>query len=279
MKLAFSTNAFTGCTVLQAIEQIASLGYAGVELMFDTPHLWPESTGPADLEAVREALALHGVEVSNANAFMMKAVNDPRQPYWHPSWIEPQPDYRALRIRHTLASLRQADALGVPHISTEPGGPLDGRDRDECEQKFLEGVQLAAETAAEHKVQLLIEPEPGLLIETAAQAESFLRRIDSPWVGLNFDVGHQYCVGEDPAESLERLWPWVRHIHLEDIAATGVHHHLIPGHGAIDLKAFLARARKLDYRGWVTIELYPYQEAPREAARLAREAVLRLLDG
>ena len=67
-----------------------------------------------------------------------------------------------------------------------------------------------------------------------------IRRADrSPWVGLNFDIGHAYCVGEDPQDWVGRMAPHTRHYHLEDIAATRMHQHLIPGRGAIDFAATL----------------------------------------
>ena len=94
-----------------------------------------------------------------------------------------------------------------------------------------------------------------------------MQHIDSPAVGLNFDIGHSYCVGDEPATSIPRLAEYIRHYHLEDIAATRVHHHLVPGEGAIDFAATLRAIRATGYEGWVTIELYPYAENPDEAAR------------
>ena len=55
---------------------------------------------------------------------MMNAIADPRQPYWHPGWIDPDPHYRAIRREHTKRALQLAAELGAPHITTEPGGPL-----------------------------------------------------------------------------------------------------------------------------------------------------------
>jgi sugar phosphate isomerase/epimerase len=92
--------------------------------------------------------------------------------------------------------------------------------------------------AEQEGVVLLVEPEPGLLIETADQVEVIMQHLDSPAVGLNFDIGHAYCVGDEPAPTLKRLAKYIRHFHLEDIAATRVHHHLVPGEGAIDFAAF-----------------------------------------
>jgi sugar phosphate isomerase/epimerase len=96
-----------------------------------------------------------------------------------------------------------------------------------------------------------------------------MQHIDSPAVGMNFDIGHAYCVKDEPAETIPRVAKYIRHFHLEDIAATRVHHHLVPGEGAIDFAPVLRAIRALDYNGWVTIELYPYVDDPDQAARTA----------
>jgi sugar phosphate isomerase/epimerase len=96
-----------------------------------------------------------------------------------------------------------------------------------------------------------------------------MQRIDSPWVGLNFDIGHAYCVGEDPQDWVERMKAHTRHYHFEDIADTRVHRHLSPGHGAIDFEATLRAIAATGYDGWLTVELYPYIDNPDDAARAA----------
>ena len=63
--------------------------------------------------------------------------------------------------------------------------------------------------------------------------------------------------------------PHTRHYHCEDIAATRVHQHLIPGRGAIDFAATLREIARTGYHGWITVELYPYLENP-EVAREAK---------
>jgi sugar phosphate isomerase/epimerase len=64
--------------------------------------------------------------------------------------------------------------------------------------------------------------------------------------------------------------PHTRHYHFEDIAATRVHRHLIPGEGSIDFEATLRAIAATGYDGWLTVELYPYIENPDVAARQAR---------
>src|SRR6516162_6250632 len=124
MQLAFSTNAYLKFSFGEAARRLAALGYAGVEIMADVPHAWPAYLLEEQKQAIRKALADNGLGISNINAFMMNAISDPRQRYWHPSWIEPDRHYRQIRIEHTIRALTLARELGAPCITTEPGGPV-----------------------------------------------------------------------------------------------------------------------------------------------------------
>ncbi len=279
-RLAFSTNAYLKFSFSEAARRLAAIGYRGIEIMADVPHAWPACLLEEQKQAIRQILSDQRLAISNVNAFMMNAISDARQRYWHPSWIEPDRHYRQIRIDHTRRSLTLARELGAACITTEPGGPVEaGSSWSKALQLFVEGLRPVAEHAEQEGVLLLIEPEPGLLIETADQFLELMQHIDSPAVGLNFDIGHSYCVGDEPAPTIQRLAPYIRHFHLEDIAATRVHHHLIPGDGAIDFTSTFQAIQEIGYQGWITIELYPYVDDPDHAARTARERVLAILSG
>jgi sugar phosphate isomerase/epimerase len=277
-RLAFSTNAYLNFSFPEAVRRIAALGYVGVEIMADVPHAWPAWMLPEQKQALRDALAQNRLAISNINAFMMHAISDARQRYWHPSWIEPDPHYRQVRIDHTKRALTLAKELGAPNITTEPGGPVEpGGSWSAALKLFVEMLKPVAEHAEKEGVLLLVEPEPGLLIETVDQFLEFMQHIDSPAVGMNFDVGHAYCVKDDPAATIPRAAPFIRHFHFEDIAPTRVHQHLVPGDGAIDFAAALKAIRSIGYQGWITVELYPYIDNPDEAAARALQYLSPLL--
>jgi sugar phosphate isomerase/epimerase len=279
MKLAFSTNAYLNFSFADAVTRLAKIGYSAVEIMADVPHAWPAFLLEEHKQAIRDALARNRLQISNINAFMMHAINDSRQRYWYPSWIEPDRHYRQIRIDHTRRALTLARELGAPCITTEPGGPVEpGASWKQALQLFVEMIKPVAEHAEKEGVLLLVEPEPDLLIETADQFLEFMQHIDSPAVGMNFDIGHAYCVKDDPAKTIPRVAKYIRHFHLEDIAATRVHQHLIPGEGAIDFAAALRAIRAIGYEGWITIELYPYIANPDHAAQLALERVTALVN-
>ncbi len=278
MRLAFSTNAYLRFSFREAVTRLARLGYDGVEVMADVPHAWPAFLLDEQKQALRDALVDNHLSISNVNSFMMHAINDSRQRYWHPSWIEPDRHYRQIRIDHTCRALTLARELGASCITTEPGGPVtSGESWSAALKLFVDMLKPVAEHAEKEGVLLLVEPEPGLLIETADQFLEFMQHIDSPAVGLNFDIGHAYCVGDDPVATIPRMARYIRHFHLEDIAPTRVHHHLVPGEGAIDFAEVFRAIQRIGYDGWITIELYPYADDPDTAARLALERVREIL--
>lgn len=278
MRLAFSTNAYMKFPFDEAAARIASFGYDGLELMADVPHAWPNGLLEGPKRAIRRAMEENDLAFSNVNAFMMNAINDHRQPYWYPSFIEPDEGYRRTRIDHTRRALSLCAELGAPHITTEPGGPIaPGQTRRQAMDLFVEVLKPLAEHAHDVGVLLLIEPEPGLLIETTEEYLEVADRVNAPSIGLNFDVGHAFCMSEDLPKQIAKMAPHTRHYHLEDIAPTRVHHHLIPGRGAINFREVLDAIRATGYDGWLTVELYPNVDDPDGAAREAREVLLPLL--
>ncbi len=277
MRLAFSTNAYMKFPFEEAAARIAALGYEGLELMADVPHAWPAGLLDGPKRAILLAMEQNSLAFSNVNAFMMNAISDYRHPYLHPSFIEADEGYRRVRIDHTRRALDLCKELGAPHITTEPGGPLTkGASRQAAIDLFVEGLKPLAEHAEKLGVLLLIEPEPHLLLETSDQYLEVAERLNAPSIGLNFDVGHAYCVSEDIPRAIAKLAPHIKHYHFEDIAATRVHHHLVPGQGAIDFAGVVKAIEATGYDGWVTVELYPNIDDPDAAARGAMD-VLRPL--
>jgi sugar phosphate isomerase/epimerase len=276
MNIAFSTNAYKQTTLEAAIDSIASLGYQGVELMADVPHAYPPDMPPDRIVRIRQQLAARGLRLSNVNAFTLFAQGDT----YHPTWIEDDLRLVAARIRHTQDVIRMTAALfdptsgggdkaGKPTISLQPGGPQGSISRETALNRYELGLRECLPLAEELGVILLIEPEPGLLIQHSHECVEFLRRMSHPNLKMNCDLGHFFCVEEDPAEVIRACAPWIAHVHLEDIKENRVHQHHIPGTGAMDWPAIFQALRDIHYTGWLTVELYPFESTPEQAARQA----------
>jgi sugar phosphate isomerase/epimerase len=263
MVFGYSTNAFKKFTLNEAIEKIARIGFKGVEILGDRPHLYPPDFDDSQLARLNQVLVNNDMKLTNLNSFTLFAVGDT----YLPSWIEPDKERREIRIQHTLDSLKVAKQIGCPNISIPPGGPLDGLSRQEAMQLFHQGLDRVVSLAEELGVMILVEPEPDLMIETTAQFKEFIKDVQSKAIGLNFDIGHFFCVGEDPKRAFEELFQWVGHVHIEDIDPSREHNHLIAGRGGIEFKEIFASMAQLGYPGDISLELYTYQDNPEEAGK------------
>ncbi|MGE5607963.1 MAG: sugar phosphate isomerase/epimerase family protein [Bacillota bacterium] len=277
IQLAFSTNAFKKNTLDEAIQAIAQIGYRGVEIMADVPHAYPATMDNARRQQVRNLIRNLGLQVSNVNAFTLFAQGDT----YHPTWIEASDTKRQQRIDHTLAAIELTAEFGARTMSLQPGGPLigTGLSRQQAGDRFADGLRRVLPAAKQANVILAIEPEPGLFIESAEEYRQFKQHYFpyEPFIAMNCDIGHLYCVSDDPAKVILAQPDQIAHVHLEDIGANRVHQHLTPGKGAIDFPALFAAIGKIGYKGWVTVELYPYETTAAGVAKAAWEYLKRIL--
>jgi sugar phosphate isomerase/epimerase len=273
MILGYSTNAFVKYTLPDSLKCIAGLGFKGVEIMCDRPHLYPPDYPDSDLREIKNTIERLGLKITNLNSFTLFAVGDT----YLPSWIEPEPNRRNIRIQHTKECLRIAKTLGCGNISIPPGGPLNGMSQAEAIRLFHQGLDQVIPLAESLNVKLLIEPEPDLLMENSTQFKAFIRDIRSKAVGLNFDIGHFFCAGEEPHAAFEALFEWIGHVHIEDIAPSRVHNHLIVGQGAICFSKIFEAMVRLRYACDISLELYPYVDMPEEAGRQSLACLLPLM--
>lgn len=270
-RLAFSTNAFKKNTLDEAIDAIARIGYAGVEIMADVPHALPAKFSKHERQELVRRIKGNGLAPSNINAFTLFACGDT----YHPTWIEDNPAKRQQRIDHTLAAIDMAHDLGVKTISLQPGGPLIGTTltRQAAAERYAEGLSKVIAAAKSAGVILGIEPEPGLFIESSREYLEFKNAFfkDEPTIRMNCDIGHLFCVGEDPAAVIRDCADHIVHVHLEDIGKNRVHQHLTPGKGVIDFDSIFRALDETGYNGWTTIELYPYETTAAGVAKKAWE--------
>jgi sugar phosphate isomerase/epimerase len=149
--------------------------------------------------------------------------------------------------------------------------------REKAMTLFHLGLERVAPLAQELDIKILVEPEPDLLMENTREFKEFIVDIKSPAIGVNFDIGHFFCAGEDPSEAFEELFEWIGHVHLEDIASNRAHNHLILGRGAIQFQEVFKTMINLGYEGDISLELYPYVDTPEEAGRESLEYLRALL--
>jgi sugar phosphate isomerase/epimerase len=274
VRLAYSTNAYTRFALDEAIERIAQLGFAGVEILCDAPHWFPGRTAQADAQRLAERLAALGLGVSSLNVNTANGYFAPLPPetVFEPSLSSRDPERRRWRLDYSIAALQLAQAVGAPCISVTSGRPDSGGTPEAGLSLFVDSLLRLCEAAEPLGVRVGVEYEPGLLVERARELVEIIDRVGSACLGANLDIGHSWLDGEEPEEAVSLLAGRIWNVHVEDIAGRK-HFHLIPGEGELPFARYRAALDRSGYAGFYTVELYTYPEMPDEAGRRALKAL------
>ncbi|MEU0601481.1 metabolite traffic protein EboE [Streptomyces sp. NPDC006393] len=165
----------------------------------------------AAVGGLRRELTARGLEVVTLNGFPYRGFHDPvvKHAVYRPDWTEPDRLHYTLDLARVLAALLPEDAAHGS-VSTVPLGwrtPWTAGQADEAARTLdtlADGLaDLAADTGRTIRVGL--EPEPGCVVETTAEAARHLARVDTDRIGVCLDACHLAVGFEEPAAALARL--------------------------------------------------------------------------
>ena len=255
LRFAYNTNGCANHLLDDALLLIAESGYQGVALTLDHHHLDPFA---ADWSAQAQRLAKRlrelglGCVVETGARFLL----DPRAKH-EPTLVSPNADGRARRIEFLERSIDIAAILQAEAVSFWSGVPLPSVERHDAHSWLIDGLLKVVSYAQRHDVTAAFEPEPGMLIETAAEWEA-LAVSD---LALALDTGHCLVTEDtDPAVAVRRYADRLGTVALEDMKR-GIHLHLPFGEGDMNVPSVLEALQDIGFAKLVCVELS--RESPR----------------
>ncbi len=269
MRLGYNTNGLAHHSLPAAIELLAGIGYRSVAITIDHAALNPYGKHfEAELREARSLLAEHGMTsvIETGARYLL----DSRHKH-EPTLLAANPVDRQRRIDFLRHAIEIAAALQSDCVSLWSGRLPDGIEPHEAMERLAEGLRIVLDYAAEKKVAIGFEPEPGMLVDTMARFAELLSLVDSPFMKLTLDVGHLHCLGETPIADVIHQWhKRLVNVHIEDMRA-GVHEHLMFGEGEIDFPPVIAALTEVGYDGPLNVELSRHSHMGPTAARQAFE--------
>jgi sugar phosphate isomerase/epimerase len=76
----------------------------------------------------------------------------------------------------------------------------------------------------------------------------------SKTMGATLDVGQMAACGHDPVDAVRRLAPYLKIVHLKDVAGAGAEHNVLLGRGVANIPGVMAELKKIRFRALVAIE-------------------------
>jgi len=156
--------------------------------------------------------------------------------------------------RHIQADADLAQKMGLKLV-TFHAGFLPHESSDPKFKTLMERLTLLGDLFASKHIDLGLETGQ----ETADTLGAFLRQLNKPNVGVNFDPANMLLYDKgDPIAALTALGPWLKQCHVKDAVKTktpGEWGSEVPvGAGQVDWRAFLGVLSKLNFQGNLAIE-------------------------
>lgn len=259
IKFAICNEIFQGWTIERALEFAAETGYDALEI---APFTLANSV--LDISAgrrreIREAAARAGIAIAGIH------------------WVLVKPE--GLYITHPDAAIRRQTAdyfCALVDFCADVGGTriIVGSPKQRNLQPGItwqqgwdwarETFAPAAQRAQERQVVLCLEPlstEETNFITTARQAIEFTQTFANPNFQIILDVKAMCSEGRPLPDIIREAWPHFAHFHANDRNRKG------PGFGEIDFKPIAQALKDVGYQGYVSVEVFRFEEGPEAIAR------------
>lgn len=259
-------EAFDKWPFADACKAIRKAGYTGIEIAPFTLAETPGEITAARRAEYREIIRSEGLTFAGLHWLMVS-----------PKGLHVTGPDAGLRRRswdHIRALIDLCADLGPDGVmvfgSPNQRATTGGLSREQATRNFIDGLAGVAPQAASRGVKVLVEALPiaqSDVVQTLAEAVAIVEEISSPAIRTMFDVHNAIDEREPHAALLERYFPFIRHVHVNEL--DGRH----CGAGSYDFKPVLEVLRRRAYTGWVSLEAFDFTPG---AERLANESLRHL---
>lgn len=242
------TQPLSNLPITEALDAIKQVGFDGAEICLEHPDIASERLAAELVARIKDQCDQLG---------LLRSVS------LHKDFIHDD-----AMLRDTLTAIRWTRAFGA-ELLVIAGSPPRGERKSEW-QLMIQRMGELVKAAEDHDVILAVEFEPDFIVGSTADLHSMFEAIPAGCLQANLDIGHVFLCDPDPLAAIESLRGRIVHGHIENMAK-GVHRHLPPWEGDMDLRAYLQTLTRIGFTGPMALDLYneDYREvSPRSLAHL-----------
>lgn len=248
MALAIGGNTFSfmwSRPALDAMDALNTLGLCAFDVIVSPNHLWPDEMDGAGRTAFKRTLEGRG--------YTLDSLNPPATDYNLASLTA---NVRQLAMDMYCEVIDLAADLGAAGVVVVPGrvSNLLPPPRDQLQGVIADGIGTLADRARSRGVILHLEVHPLTPCPTATDVLELVESIDSPAVGIAYDVANAEFVGESQAKAIAAMGRHLTQIHLSDATRTRWMHGGF-GTGTVDLESILGALDAIQYSGSAVLEI------------------------
>ncbi len=270
MKFAICNETFLDWPMERAVAFAAECGYTGFEIAPFTLGTDIRAISSARRSEIREVIAGAGLQVVGLH------------------WLLAKTQGLHLTSPDAATRRRTADYLGdLARLCRDLGGwvlvfgspqqrnMLPGVGVHEAREHAIEVITACLPVFEETGTTLAIEPLSPVdtnFLTMAAAAADLADRVGSPHCRLHLDCRAMATEPTPIPELIHEFRSYLAHFHANDPNGRG------PGFGKLDFRPILDALGRMDYRGWVSVEVFDYEPGVEGLARESIEYLRECLD-
>jgi sugar phosphate isomerase/epimerase len=271
MNFAICNEIFRDWKIEDTLAYAAQLGYRGLEIAPFTLANSVTEISPSERHKIREMAARNHIQIAGIH------------------WVLVKPE--GLYINHPDHAIRQRTAsyfcdlvdfcadvggrvmvVGSPKQRNLMAGVSAEQARDWASATFRDAVAQAEQRGVTICFEPLAPAETNF-INTAADALEFVLRLSSPAFRIILDVKAMCSEAKPIPQIIRESWPHFAHFHANDKNLKG------PGFGDVDFKPIAAALKEVGYAGFVSVEVFNFDEGPEIIASKSLEYLRSVFDG
>jgi sugar phosphate isomerase/epimerase len=271
MKFAICNEIFKEWKLEDALNYVARTGYDAIEIAPFTIRPYVTEITAAERHRIRNLARDAGLAISGIH------------------WVLAQTE--GLHLTHPEVAVRQRTAryccdlvdfcadLGGEFIivgSPKQRDVLPGVEREQAWAWATEAFKTAISRASERGITLCLEPLAPAetnFINTAAEAIRFVQQFQNPHFKIILDVKAMCSEAKSLPQIIREAWPHFAYFHANDNNLKG------PGFGAVDFHPIAAALREVGYAGYVSVEVFTFEEGPEAIASRSLDYLRKVFQG
>lgn len=180
--------------------------------------------------------------------------------HWQQRHSDPDPDVRAVALEKLKSGIKETAAIGGESMLLVPAHGKDGSDA-EVHERAMAAINEALPIAEKNKVAILIEnvwndflyDHEGSSDQSADRLAKFIDAFDSPWVGVQYDIGNHWKYG-DPAAWIRTLGKRIQKLDIKGFSREKGSFTKIT-EGDINWPSVEQALQDIGFEGWLAAEV------------------------